>query len=147
MSDIIENIKDAINPSRRDSATVETYDPQKRGPYADKSSAGDGQPELKPPASSEAQDPGRAEQTDLSGGGGSITSQGVNTGSESGKKTTSGTGFGAPQGTYGPHKSRVGNALDPRVDSDRDGRPNYGLSDYGEGAAKPVHEGKNYGLS
>lgn len=29
---------------------------------------------------------------------------------------------GAPAGTYGPHGSRVANAADPRVDSDRDGR-------------------------
>lgn len=29
---------------------------------------------------------------------------------------------GAPAGAHGPHNSRVGNTLDPRVDSDRDGR-------------------------
>ncbi|KAK4190703.1 hypothetical protein QBC35DRAFT_460919 [Podospora australis] len=29
---------------------------------------------------------------------------------------------GAPTGTHGPHSSRVANAADPRVDSDRDGR-------------------------
>lgn len=29
-------------------------------------------------------------------------------------------GGGAPEGTYGPHSSRVANAADPRVDSDRD---------------------------
>jgi hypothetical protein len=29
---------------------------------------------------------------------------------------------GASAGTYGPHGSRVANAADPRVDSDRDGR-------------------------
>ncbi|KAM0330617.1 hypothetical protein ACHAQA_003566 [Verticillium albo-atrum] len=32
------------------------------------------------------------------------------------------TGYDDPAGTHGPHHSRVGNALDPRVDSDRDGR-------------------------
>lgn len=31
-------------------------------------------------------------------------------------------GAGAPEGTYGPHTSRVGNAADPRVDSDLDHR-------------------------
>lgn len=31
-------------------------------------------------------------------------------------------GSGAPEGTYGPHNSRLANAVDPRVDSDRDGR-------------------------
>ena len=33
---------------------------------------------------------------------------------------------GAPEGTYGPHSSRVANAADPRVDSDRDGRAAVG---------------------
>ncbi|KAK3390135.1 hypothetical protein B0H63DRAFT_507542 [Podospora didyma] len=28
----------------------------------------------------------------------------------------------APEGTYGPHSTRVGNTLDPRVDSDNDHR-------------------------
>lgn len=36
------------------------------------------------------------------------------------------TGFtgthGAPEGTYGTHNSRIANAADPRIDSDRDGR-------------------------
>ncbi|KAM0279547.1 hypothetical protein ACHAQH_004502 [Verticillium albo-atrum] len=32
------------------------------------------------------------------------------------------TGYDDPTGTHGPHHSRVGNAIDPRVDSDRDGR-------------------------
>jgi len=34
---------------------------------------------------------------------------------------THSTTSGAPEGTYGPHGSRVANAADPRVDSDRDG--------------------------
>jgi hypothetical protein len=33
---------------------------------------------------------------------------------------------GAPEGTHGPHGSRVANAADPRVDSDRDGSHNLG---------------------
>lgn len=33
-----------------------------------------------------------------------------------------GSSRGAPEGTYGPHSSRMANAADPRVDSDRDGR-------------------------
>ncbi|KAJ4419781.1 hypothetical protein N0V85_000853 [Neurospora sp. IMI 360204] len=33
---------------------------------------------------------------------------------------------GAPTGTHGPHDSRAANAVDPRVDSDRDGRANLG---------------------
>ncbi|KAH7347240.1 hypothetical protein B0T11DRAFT_140539 [Plectosphaerella cucumerina] len=32
------------------------------------------------------------------------------------------TGYNDPAGTHGPHHSAVGNAMDPRVDSDRDGR-------------------------
>lgn len=32
------------------------------------------------------------------------------------------TGYNDPEGTHGPHSSRVANAVDPRVDSDRDHR-------------------------
>lgn len=39
MSEIVENVKDAIDPTRRDKATVPTYDPEQRGPYADKQGA------------------------------------------------------------------------------------------------------------
>lgn len=35
---------------------------------------------------------------------------------------------GAPEGTHGPHSSRVANAADPRVDSDRDGSHNVGMA-------------------
>lgn len=38
-----------------------------------------------------------------------------------------------PEGTYGPHQSRIANALDPRVDSDRDDRTGGGA--YGHTAA------------
>lgn len=51
-------------------------------------------------------------------------------------------------GTYGPHRSRIANTLDPRVDPGRDGRPSHGLSDYGGAAAKPANkEGGKRGLS
>lgn len=116
MSDILEALKDAVNPKRREQATTETYDPKTRGPYADRAAAGNSQPQVAPPA--EAQDPGRAEQTDLS-------------------STTAG------QPTTGPSRSPK-----PLVDSDRDGRPSHGSSDVGPAAAKPVHkEGNTYGLS
>jgi len=139
MSDILGAIKDAVNPKRREQATVETYDAHTRGPYPDRASTGDGQPEVAPPA--EAQNPGRAERSDLS-------STAAGTGSSQSPKLASGAGYSAPQGTYGPHRSRVANVLDPRVDSDRDGVPNHGISDYGGAAAKPVHkEGGEYGLS
>jgi len=36
MSEIVENLKEAINPARREKATVPTYDPEQRGPYANK---------------------------------------------------------------------------------------------------------------
>jgi hypothetical protein len=39
---------------------------------------------------------------------------------------THSTTSGAPEGTHGPHSSRVANAADPRVDSDRDGSHNTG---------------------
>ncbi|CCC05075.1 hypothetical protein SMAC4_07731 [Sordaria macrospora] len=35
MSDILENIKEALNPKEREQATIPDYDPHKRGPYPD----------------------------------------------------------------------------------------------------------------
>lgn len=42
------------------------------------------------------------------------------------------TGYNDPEGTHGPHGSRVANAADPRIDSDRDhrGAPGAGFGDY-----------------
>lgn len=49
------------------------------------------------------------------------------TGRHAGAGMTGGAGaVGAPEGTYGPHRSRIANALDPRVDSDRDNRGTTG---------------------
>ncbi|KAI8725171.1 hypothetical protein NCS52_00087500 [Fusarium sp. LHS14.1] len=47
------------------------------------------------------------------------------------------TGFGSrdtslPEGTTGPHNSRIANAADPRVDSDRDGSRTAGTGTYGQ---------------
>jgi hypothetical protein len=160
MSDILEAIKDAINPKRREQATVETYDAHKRGPYRDQPPTGDGQPGLSP--LTEARNPATAEQSDLSTTAaaqrsGSLTSQTLNTAEQSAQtaagpsqspKAATSAGYGAPEGTYGRHRSRIANALDPRVDSDRNGNPSHGLSDYGGAANKPVHkEGVKYGLS
>ncbi|KAL2168957.1 hypothetical protein VTG60DRAFT_6599 [Thermothelomyces hinnuleus] len=154
MSDLFEAIKDALNPKRREQATVETYDPHMRGPYPDRPPAGgsQAQPESQPQPRAasaaqreEAQDAGCAERGDLSSG--SDTAAGEES-SGQGPKLASGTGYNAPRGTYGPHKSRVANALDPRVDSDRDGTPSHGVGGYGGAAAKPLHtEGSKYGLS
>ncbi|KAL2196583.1 hypothetical protein P885DRAFT_37896 [Corynascus similis CBS 632.67] len=55
------------------------------------------------------------------GGYGSGTTGGYGSGAGSGATGMTGT-HGAPAGTHGPHSSRVANAADPRVDSDRDGR-------------------------
>lgn len=54
---------------------------------------------------------------------GSTGATGITGASGFGSGSTGMTGtHGAPAGTHGPHSSRVGNTLDPRVDSDRDGR-------------------------
>ncbi|KAK3998241.1 hypothetical protein QBC44DRAFT_363769 [Cladorrhinum sp. PSN332] len=69
MSDIVEALKDVVDPSRRDAATHETYDPHTRGPYPDReptSEKPENQPSLSPPLKKEAEDPARAEQTNLS---------------------------------------------------------------------------------
>ncbi|KAK5987171.1 hypothetical protein PT974_11289 [Cladobotryum mycophilum] len=66
------------------------------------------------------------------GVGGTTGFSGSNTGAgntggaffNSGNTRTSG---GAPEGTFGPHSSRVANAADPRVDSDRDNSRNMGV--------------------
>ncbi|KAH8591203.1 hypothetical protein B0O99DRAFT_276274 [Bisporella sp. PMI_857] len=47
---------------------------------------------------------------------------------------------GAPEGTYGTHNSRTANALDPRIDSDRDGSHNVGHST-GTGVGHSTHTG------
>jgi hypothetical protein len=129
MSDIIEAIQDAVNPKRREEATAETYDAQKRGPYADRRSTHDGQPEVAPP--NEIQNPGRAEQNDprnaaASQRSGPTVSQTLNTTTE----------------------SRQSHAMDPCLEPDKEDKSSHGLSDYGEAAVKPVHkEGGKYGLS
>ncbi|KAL2148401.1 hypothetical protein VTH82DRAFT_2321, partial [Thermothelomyces myriococcoides] len=53
----------------------------------------------------------------------------------------------APEGSHGPHDSRVANAADPRVDSDRDGRAagrtaghgEYSSTGYGTGTAEGAY--------
>jgi hypothetical protein len=58
------------------------------------------------------------------------TSHNHGTSGLTGTTGTTGTGYGssntsgAPQGTAGPHSSRLANTVDPRVDSDRDHRAN-----------------------
>ncbi|KAI1875670.1 uncharacterized protein JN550_001956 [Neoarthrinium moseri] len=49
----------------------------------------------------------------------------------------------APEGTHGTHNSRVANAADPRIDSDRDHRaaPTTGHSAFTEGTHSRPHEG------
>jgi hypothetical protein len=129
MSDIIEAMKDAVNPKRREQATVETYDAQKRGPYADRRSTGDNQLEVAPPKN-EAQNPRRAEQSDLSNAAASQSS-----------------GFTVGQ-TLNTTELRQSHAMDPRLEPNREDKSSHGLSDYGEAAVKPLHkEGGKYGLS
>jgi len=68
---------------------------------------------------------------------------------QAGERTHHGVATGAPEGTYGPHGSRMANAADPRVDSDRDGRGamhggagagygHQGVGTAGYGTAHPV---------
>ncbi|KAK3361400.1 hypothetical protein B0T24DRAFT_108398 [Lasiosphaeria ovina] len=150
MSDIIDAIKDAVNPSRREEATAPTYDPHKRGPYPD---------QAPPPASGEPGDDARskreakaqAEAVEQAAAADDVTT-GTTTGTtdtaaaaDPSPKAASGTGFDAPEGTYGPHSSRLANALDPRVDSNRDGHPHHGRSELGGAATKPAHVGTSAG--
>ncbi|KAK1775124.1 hypothetical protein QBC45DRAFT_423201 [Copromyces sp. CBS 386.78] len=120
MSDIIENIKEALNPKERQQATVPDYDPHTRGPYPDnQASTEKNQSQVSPPK-------------------GDVPDAKAATSTQESQKIGSGVGFNAPKGTYGPHGSRIANFLDPRVDSDRDGRPKHGLSDVGPVASRPA---------
>ncbi|KAK3380783.1 hypothetical protein B0H63DRAFT_378950, partial [Podospora didyma] len=134
MSDIINAIKDAVNPKRREEATVPTYDPHKRGPYPDEAppKADRSAPTTGDDFSGEAHAKAQAETVESA-----VTStQPKTTAPDTTPKLATFTNFNAPEGTYGPHSSRLANAVDPRVDSDRDGHPKHGLSDYGGAAAK-----------
>ncbi|KAM0418869.1 hypothetical protein ACHAPT_012236 [Fusarium lateritium] len=75
-------------------------------------------------------------QTTVGGGVGGTTGTSGFSSAGTGAHGPSGHSSGLPEGTTGPHNSRVANAADPRVDSDRDGSHNLG----GRGAA-----GTNYG--
>ncbi|KAK5657915.1 hypothetical protein OQA88_2464 [Cercophora sp. LCS_1] len=116
MSDVLENLKDAINPHRRENATAPTYDASKRGAYAD--APAKSEPELALPADSKTQDSSKMIAPDSS------------------TKAATNANFNAPERTYGPHDSKIANALDPRVDSDRDGRPKHGGSALGRAAKR-----------
>lgn len=56
---------------------------------------------------------------------------GAGAGVGAGTAAYGGGAAGAPEGTYGPHSSRLANAMDPRVDSDRDGRAQAGYQGTG----------------
>jgi len=127
MSDIIENLKDAVNPSRREKGTAPDYDPRTRGAYTE---APTEQPQLAPPRDGKPAAENNAAESNHT----------KMTAPDSSPKLATNANFNASQGTYGPHKSRIANALDPRVDSDRDGHPTHGVSGYGGASSKPVKE-------
>ncbi|KAL2023107.1 hypothetical protein VTK56DRAFT_3713 [Thermocarpiscus australiensis] len=58
--------------------------------------------------------------------GGAGTGTGTGRTAGHGEYGSSGFGTGTAEGAYGPHSSRVGNTLDPRVDSDRDHSSTFG---------------------
>ncbi|KAK1759997.1 hypothetical protein QBC47DRAFT_357809 [Echria macrotheca] len=122
MSDILANLKDAVNPKRREKATPPDYDAQKLGAHANA-----------PPSSDTAEPKLLASDADNTGNPNAART----TAPDTSPKLATDTGFNAPKGTYGPHQSRLANALDPRVDSDRDGHPAHGVSGYGGAAAQP----------
>lgn len=130
MSDIVENLKDAINPSRREKATAPAYDPRTRGAYAEAPAE---QPQLAPPLDGKT-------AAEKNAAGSNHTKM---TAPDSSPKLATNANFNAPEGTYGPHNSRIANALDPRVDSDRDGHPAHGVSGYGGASSQPVKNKNN----
>lgn len=68
---------------------------------------------------------------------GSTTNTGYGGTSNTGYGSTSNTGYGNTSTNAGPHNSNVANKLDPRVDSDRDGR--------GHGSHQPLGGGQAVG--
>lgn len=139
MSDIVSSIKDAVNPKRREQATTPgTYDPHERGPYPDHPSAavGNSKSQVEPPTT-------RTEQANTQNVGQAGNETGAEQLGAGTPKYGTDKGLNAPKGTYGPHGSRIANVLDPRVDSDRDGRPKHGVSGVGEVAGREVGGGKS----
>ncbi|KAK0707921.1 hypothetical protein B0H67DRAFT_648051 [Lasiosphaeris hirsuta] len=136
MSDIVSNLKDAINPSRREKATPPGYDPQARGAYVDNDSAT--QPQLAPPK--DGVDYANAADETATGSAVTGSQDHTMTAPDRSPKLATNTNFNAPRGTYGPHESRLANVLDPRVDSNRDGHPAHGISGYRGAAARPVDQ-------
>jgi len=116
MSEIINSLKDVVNPKRREEATAPTYNPEERGPSTTAPEQ-KGHPQVAPPSHHTA-------ESLLEGPDGSSP------------KVATNVNLKAKEGTYGPHKSRIANFLDPRVDSDRDGRPAHGTSDLGSVAGR-----------
>lgn len=64
-------------------------------------------------------------------GMGATGTHGTHGAHSSGLTGSTGYGSGAPEGTYGTHNSRVANAADPRIDSDRDHRGTAATSHVG----------------
>lgn len=139
MSDILEALKDAVSPKRRAQATDETCDAHKRGPYPDQpphAPVGDESSRGVSGASPvEARNPGRAEQTDLSGGTATSAAAPASHGASPSPVTCGTPSKEAPASHRG-------------VNSDRDRRYSQGVSEYNEATHRPVHaEGGKFGLS
>ncbi|KAL2264898.1 hypothetical protein VTJ83DRAFT_7408 [Remersonia thermophila] len=109
MSNIIQKIENAISGKKASSAPEGTY-----GPHDSRAA--------------NTLDPRVDSDRDNSHTVGSTTGARRTAGhGELGSAGVTGT-YGAPEGTYGPHSSRVANAMDPRVDSDRDNSRTVGGS-------------------
>jgi hypothetical protein len=116
MSGIVNKIKEAVHPDKSHHGAPEGT----HGPHSSRVANA-----MDPRVDSD-RDNSRTVGTGTAGTGfGSTTGTGFGSthtvGAGSGATGMTGT-HGAPAGTYGPHSSRVANAADPRVDSDRDGR-------------------------
>lgn len=139
MSELVDAVKDAFSPKRREQATAETYDAGKRGPYPDHGAPRDGQPELAPPSEGPP--------------GGSATGQTLHTtaaGRSGNNASRSSPSSPAPaaESERPPHRASASAGSVPPISAESDGRPAHGEGDYGWAAARPMHkEGGKYGLS
>lgn len=103
MSDILSYIKDAVNPKHREQATIPgTYDPHEQGPYPDRPSAAvrTSETQVEPPTTT-------TEQPNTQGAAGVGNGEGAGQLGAGTPKYGTVKGLNAPEGTYGPHGSKI----------------------------------------
>ncbi|KAK0728716.1 hypothetical protein B0T26DRAFT_637976 [Lasiosphaeria miniovina] len=141
MSGIVNKIKEAVHSDKSHSAPEGT-----QGPHNSRvANAAD-------PRVDSDRDGSRNMGAARTAGHGEFGSSAAYSGSSGMTSGTTGYNTGATEGSHGPHSSRLANAADPRVDSDRDGSrtvsgtgnafsPNTGRGEFNTGSTFGATEG------